>query len=179
MRVDPSDLMVQPQRSQVPFDVCLLVDSSASMSGGRICAAKFLTRHLLHSTRDRISVLAFKGGEVSLLVPLTRSLSRVENGLRGLIPSGLTPMAHGLSEAYEYRKRSGAKQPLLLLITDAIRAAERVASARITFGCIGLEPSRSYLEAIARAGKGTLYVLEDLEEGSLVKIAQRELARMN
>ncbi len=193
LRIDPSDLMVRPNRSHLAFDVCLLIDSSASMAGNRIYAAKFLTRHLLHSTRDRISVLAFKGGEVSLLVPLTRRLSLVEQGLRGLIPSGLTPMAHGLSESCDYLKRARARQPLLLLITDgiptvpkwsgnpmsdAVSAAQQVARAGVTFGCIGLEPSRPYLETIARAGKGSLYVLDDLEESSLIKIAQRELTRI-
>lgn len=194
LRIAADDLMVHPRKTVSPLDVCVLIDSSASMAGSRIYAAKYLIRHLLHSTRDRIGVLTFRGGEASLLVPLTRRLSRVEEGLKGLVPSGLTPMAHGLSEGSRYLKRSLARRSLLLLVTDgiptvpkwtanpvsdAIRAAETVASSRVSFGCIGLEPSRAYLEAITRAGKGSLYILDDLDEGTLVAVARRELTKIS
>ncbi len=185
------DLRVNRRRPWSPIDVCLLIDASASMAGRRMQAAKFLARHLLLSTRERVSVLAFHEDNVKVVVPFGRSYRRLEAGLTALVPTGLTPMAQGLVESCDYLRRARARRPLLLLITDgiptvprwgvnpiedALRAAGMVAGERLRFACIGLEPSRAYLEGIARQGRGTLYILDDLEEGALVRVARSELA---
>ncbi|MHB9144395.1 MAG: vWA domain-containing protein [Symbiobacteriia bacterium] len=178
------------ERSQLePLDICLLIDASASMAGRRLKAAKFLARHLLLATRDQVSVIAFQEGDVKVHVPFTRNYRRVEAGLAQIRPFGLTPLAHGLSEGCDFIRTSRSRNPLLLLITDgiptvpkwtvnpiedALTAAERVAREHIPFGCIGLLPSRTYLENLTRVGGGTLYVLDELDRDALVRIAHTE-----
>ncbi|MGE5591314.1 MAG: VWA domain-containing protein [Bacillota bacterium] len=184
----------QVQRSQPePLDICLLIDASASMAGRRLKAAKFLARHLLLATRDQVAVIAFQEGDVKVHVPFTRNYRRVEEGLRRIRPFGLTPLAHGLSEGCDFIRTARSRNPLLLLITDgiptvpkwtvnpiedALTAASRVAREHIRFGCIGLLPSRGYLENLARTGGGTLYVLDELDRDSLVRIAHTERGKI-
>jgi len=184
----------QVQRSQPePLDICLLIDASASMAGRRLKAAKFLARHLLLATRDQVAVIAFQEGDVKVHVPFTRNYRHVEDGLRRIRPFGLTPLAHGLSEGCEFIRSARSRNPLLLLITDgiptvpkwtvnpiedALTAASRLAREHIRFGCIGLLPSRGYLENLARTGGGTLYVLDELDRESLVRIAHTERSKL-
>lgn len=193
MTIRRQDLQ-QVQRSQPePLDICLLIDASASMAGRRLKAAKFLARHLLLATRDQVAVIAFQEGDVKVHVPFTRNYRRVEEGLRRIRPFGLTPLAHGLSEGCDFIRTARSRNPLLLLITDgiptvpkwtvnpiedALTAASRVAREHIRFGCIGLLPSRAYLENLARTGGGTLYVLDELDRDSLVRIAHTERGKI-
>jgi magnesium chelatase subunit D len=172
-----------------PLNICLLIDASASMAGRRILAAKHLARHLLVSTRDRIAVIAFQERDVRVYVPFTRDYAQVEEGLSCIQPMGLTPLAHGLSQSLDLIRDSRVRRPLLLLITDgiptvakwtidplsdALEAARHVGQGRIPFGCIGLQPSKRYLEELARAAGGTLHVVEELDEDALVTIAHSE-----
>lgn len=187
-----SDWRESLQRRRVPPSVFLLIDCSASMAGRRLQAAKFLARYLLVAARARVAVMAFQADQAELVVPFTRRYSEADRGLRRLAPAGLTPLARGLVEATSLLQAEKSRRPLLLLITDgiptvpltsdnpvsdALNAAALVAEQRLTFGCIGLEPSRSYLTAIAEQGKGCLYILEDLEEAGLVTAANEQLAR--
>lgn len=180
------------QRQRVPPSVFLLIDCSASMAGRRLQAAKFLTRYLLVAARARVAVMSFQADQTDLVLPFTRRYSEADRGLHRLAPAGLTPLARGLVQATDLLRAEKSRRPLLLLITDgiptvpltsdnpvadALAAAALVAEQRLTFGCIGLEPSRSYLTAIAEKGKGSLYILEDLEEDGLVAAAHDQLAR--
>ncbi len=192
LRLQRSDLHVHLRAGQRPLYICLLIDASASMAGRRILAAKHLARHLLVSTRDRVAVLGFQERDVRVYVPFTRDYATVEEGLARIQPMGLTPLAHGLTASLDLIRESHIRRPLLLLITDgiptvpkwtidpladAMEAARRVAGSQVPFGCIGLMPSRRYLEDLARAAGGTLHVVEELDEDALVQIAHRERYR--
>lgn len=183
------DLRVYRRQGYRTRDICLLIDASASMAGKRIRAAKHLARHLLQSGHDRVAVLSFQEKETSVCVPFTRNGPRVEAGLRRMQPFGLTPLASGLHDCLDYLVTARSRNPLLLLITDgvptvprwtmnplgdAIRAAAEVASRKVSFACIGLEPNRDFLEKLAQQGRGSLYVVEELEKDALVAIAHRE-----
>lgn len=187
--LERQDLRVYTRAGEQPLYICLLIDASASMAGRRILAAKHLVRHLLASTRDRIAVVAFQERDVRVYVPFTRDYARVEEGLARIQPMGLTPLAHGLTASLELMRVGRVRRPLLLLITDgiptvpkwsidpladALEAARQVARSRVPFGCIGLMPSRRYLEELSRAAGGTLHVVEELNEDALVRIAHRE-----
>lgn len=186
------DIHVNLRSGDQPLHICLLIDASASMAGRRILAAKHLARHLLVSTRDRVSVIAFQERDVKVYVPFTRDWSQVEVGLSRIQPLGLTPLAQGLSQSMELIRESRVRRSLLLLITDgiptvpkwtidpladALEAARQVGRERIPFGCIGLQPSRRYLEELSKAAGGTLHVVEELNEDSLVHIAHRERSK--
>lgn len=189
LQLQRQDIHVHLRAVEPPLHICLLIDASASMAGRRILAAKHLARHLLVSTRDRIAVIAFQERDVRVHVPFTRNYGQVETGLANLQPMGLTPLADGLVRSVELIRASRVRYPLLLLITDGIptvpkwsvdpladglEAARQVARARIPFGCVGLQPSRRYLAELTRAAGGTLHVVEELDEQSLVHIAHSE-----
>ncbi|HLN63506.1 MAG TPA: VWA domain-containing protein, partial [Symbiobacteriaceae bacterium] len=189
LRLQRQDVHVYLRSGEQPLNICLLIDASASMAGRRILAAKHLARHLLVSTRDRIAVIAFQERDVRVHVPFTRDYGLVEDGLSRIQPMGLTPLAHGLTQSLELIRESRVRRPLLLLITDgiptvpkwtidplsdALEAARHVGLGRIPFGCIGLQPSKRYLEELVRVAGGTLHVVEELDEEALVTIAHRE-----
>jgi Mg-chelatase subunit ChlD len=189
LRMERQDVHVYLRSGEQPLNICLLIDASASMAGRRILAAKHLARHLLVSTRDRIAVIAFQERDVRVYVPFTRDYAQVEEGLSRIQPMGLTPLAHGLTHSLDLIRESRVRRPLLLLITDgiptvpkwtidplsdALEAARQVGHGRIPFGCIGLQPSKRYLEELARVAGGTLHVVEELDEDALITIAHRE-----
>lgn len=188
------DIHINLRAGEQPLHICLLIDASASMAGRRILAAKHLARHLLISTRDRIAVVAFQEKDVKVHVPFTRDWAQVEAGLSRIQPMGLTPLAEGLTRSLELMRESRVRRSLLLLITDgiptvpkwtidpladALQSAQQIGQAKVPFGCIGLQPSRRYLEELSKAAGGTLHVVEELSEESLVLIAHRERSRAN
>jgi magnesium chelatase subunit D len=192
-RLDRRDVYLNLRASEHALHICLLIDASASMAGRRIMAAKHLARHLLVSTRDRIAVIAFQERDVRVYVPFTRDYGLVEEGLSRIQPMGLTPLAQGLTRSMELIRSSRVRRPLLLLITDgiptvpkwsvdpladALEAARHVRAGRIPFGCIGLQPSRRYLEHLAREAGGTLHVVDELSEESLITIAHQERLKL-
>ena len=61
-----------------PLDICLLIDTSASMTGDRIKSAKFLAEYLVNSTRDRVSVIVFQENDVEVIVPFTRNFNMIQ-----------------------------------------------------------------------------------------------------
>ncbi len=192
LRLQRQDVHVYLRSAEQPLHICLLIDASASMAGRRILAAKHLARHLLVSTRDRVAIIAFQERDVRVHVPFTRDWAQLEEGLSHIQPMGLTPLAHGLTRSLELIRESRVRRPLLLLITDgiptvpkwsidpladALEAARQVGGARIPFGCIGLQPSRRFLEEMVATAGGTLHVVEELSEEVLVAIAHRERMR--
>jgi magnesium chelatase subunit D len=187
------DVLVYRRRGLGPLDVCLVIDASASMAGPRMRAAKYLAQHLLLSTRDRVSVIVFQEREAGLYVPFTRNFEAVDGGLRRIRPLGLTPLAEGLIQAARYVRKERARDPLLLLITDGIptvpkwsmnpvadaqEAACRLAREKVRFSCVGLEPNRDFLRDLAAAARGTLHVVDELEQTLLSEIAHSERRRL-
>ena len=192
LSVAPEDLRTYRDRSKRSADVCLLIDASASMAGKRIRAAKYLAQHLLLASREKIAVVVFQEGSVKIEVPFTRKLSFVQAGLARVQPMGLTPLAEGLIQAAEFIKEARSRKPLLLLITDgiptvpkwtlnpledALQAASMLERARMRFGCIGLQPNKTFLQALSKRAHGTLYVVDELERETLASIANRERHR--
>ncbi len=192
-RLERGDLHLYRRLQRLPLEICLVIDASASMAGARIKAAKFLAQHLVLSTRDRVAVLVFQEHQCNVHVPFTRSFNRVQEGLRQIRSYGLTPLALALLETLDYLKASRARNALLLVITDgiptvpkwsinpledALEAAAMVAERKIRFGCIGLEPNHRYLKELVQRGRGTLYVVEELDKNVLATIAHRERRRV-
>lgn len=194
LAIKREDCYVYRRERQVPLDLCLVIDASASMSGKRIKAAKYLAQHMLLSTRDRVAVMVFQEKEVHVHVPFTRNYSRVQAGLKQIRAYGLTPLAHGLLESIQFVRSCRRRNPLILLITDgiptvpkwsvnplqdALEAAANVARYKLNFGCIGLEPNRQYLESLVREARGTLYIVGELEKESLASIAHQERGKLS
>ncbi len=187
------DILVYRRRSLGPLDICLVIDASASMAGPRMRAAKYLAQHLLLSTRDRVAVVVFQEREAGLYVPFSRNFDAVQNGLGRIRPLGLTPLAEGLLQASAYVRKERSRDPLLLLITDgiptvprwsmnpiadAMTAARQLAKEKVRFSCIGLEPNLDFLKDLAAAARGTLHVVQELDQALLSEIAHSERRRV-
>jgi len=98
-------------------------------------------------------------------------------------------LAGGLKTCLSYLHEAGARNPLIILITDgiptvaehsrdpladALDAASSVKLSGYGFACIGLRPHRRYLTQLAEQAGGSLYVLEELEKHAMVKAAWTE-----
>ncbi len=193
LRVLQEDLRVRTRVRPRRVDLCLLLDASASMEGGRMRAARTLARHLVLTGRGRVAVMTFQERHCVLAVPLTRNYAAAERGLRRIAPSGLTPLAAGLRAARRYLGGARAKNPLLLLVTDGIPTAAmgegspldealieaaRLRDARVALCCIGLEPNERYLSELVRRAGGRLHVLTELRPEALARLAHDERARL-
>ncbi len=189
LSIHKEDLRIYDRKSYVPVDVCLLIDASASMAGDKRQAACYLAEHLLLTGRDRVAVVTFQEMKATVVVPFTRNHKVLSKGLARIKPGGLTPMADGIFTSVELIKSSRVNNPLLILITDGmpnfplwtfdakndtLEATRKVAEAKIRFVCIGLESNKAFLREVAKEGRGTLYVVDDLNRDSLVKIARYE-----
>ncbi|MGB9867258.1 MAG: vWA domain-containing protein [Bacillota bacterium] len=190
LQIGGQSIMVHRRVQGSDSSVLLLVDASASMAGKRIRAAKHLARHLLLSTKGKIGIAVFQENGVKLMVRFTRNYRRLDDGIRAIQPSGLTPMAEGICHAVAQLKRIRCGQPLLLMITDgiptvpkwtlnpvedALNAASAIQSNRIRFACVGLEPNKGFLEEMTSRANGNLYVVGEIEKHVLVGIAQSEV----
>jgi magnesium chelatase subunit D len=77
-------------------------------------------------TRDKVALVAFKGGmpEATVALPLTTSAVRAERSLRSLPLSGRTPLADALRRARRLLRQELFKHPnavpVLVVITDGL-----------------------------------------------------------
>lgn len=185
------DIKVHEQVMSKPVDVCLVIDGSASMAGPKMKAVWQLAEHLLLATRDRIAVVIFQRRKARVVIPFTRNYTRLKLSLRSSMhPNGLTPLADGIVEALQLIKNRHVRNPLLVLITDgvptfgkwtldprkdALRAASMVPLSRAKLICIGVASNREFLEELARQAKGSVYIVESLEERTtLIEIVRQE-----
>lgn len=189
LRICKEDIRRSIRRENCNAEVCVLIDASASMAGQRMSAAKYLVRHLLLSTPDRISVILFQEDRATIQVPFTRDYLTVQQSLKDISAIGSTPLGLGIRTCVSYLGRSRPKQPLILLVTDgvptyadvskdpvmdAINAARTIKEKGYGFTCIGLRPHRDYLSKVAEAAGGKMYMLEELEKHALVRTAWQE-----
>lgn len=189
-RIIPKDIRVYRQMRQNVLNICLLIDTSASMAGYRLQSAKFLAEHLVLSTRSKVSVIAFQEKNAEVFVPFTRSHSQLRHGLNLMNSFGLTPLAFGIYYAVEHIKKSGVKDPLLLLITDgiptvpfwtsdpildAVKASKLIAGEKLHFCCIGLQPNKKCLSKMVEQSGGSLYIVDELDKNLLATIAHKEI----
>jgi magnesium chelatase subunit D len=100
-----------------------VVDASGSSALHRLAEAKGAVQHLLsecYVRRDEASLIAFRGKGAEILLPPTRSLTRVRRSLRRLPGGGGTPLAAGLAMAGDLARQVAHKGdvPVLVFLTD-------------------------------------------------------------
>lgn len=193
VQIAPEDVQVYGKRSYLPMDICLLVDCSASMTGEKSQAAWQLAEYLLLSSREKVAVVAFQEMSAQVVVPFTRNHRQLMSKLRTVTPQGLTPLAHGLKQSRELIKNSRVRNPLLVVITDgmptyplrsfdsrqdALEEVREIHKNKIRLVCIGVRSNREFLKELAAAGKGTLYIVDNLNRETLIQVMheERELA---
>lgn len=189
IEIRPEDIRVFGRKNNIPVDICLVIDLSGSMAGEKLRAVRYLAENLFLSTRDRVAVVTFQNMGAKVAVPFTRRYDLLKKGLYQMVPGDMTPMAHGIMESLELIRRSRAKNPLLVLITDgmpnfplwgydgaedALRAAEEVARRRINFLLVGVAAYAEFMEKMAQRGKARLTFIEEWSGQQLANIVHQE-----
>lgn len=184
----PEHLRFWYTRQKKSRPVVLLLDTSASMAGRRMAAAKEFARHLLVTSKEKVCVVIFQDSRVEVICDFTRNPRKLEAGLSRIQAEGLTPLAKGLETVGELCRGKMIK-PLVLCVTDgiptvpyrtlspiedAISAARNLAKQGIRIGCIGLQPNRSFLREMMGAARGSLYIVDELEASTMAAIARKE-----
>ncbi|KYZ77566.1 hypothetical protein AXX12_05530 [Anaerosporomusa subterranea] len=189
LRIGQEDIRRSSRRTTCNAEICVLIDASASMAGQRMSAAKYLVRHLLLSTPDRVSVILFQEDKATVQVPFTRDYVTLQQSLKEITAVGSTPLGLGIKTCVSYLEEARPKQPLILLVTDgvptfadvtkdpvldALNAAKKIKEKGYGFTCIGLRPHRDYLNKLAETAGGSVYMLEELEKQALVRTAWQQ-----
>ncbi len=110
-----------PSASVTPQAIVLLVDTSSSMSDGKLtevktAASKFIERRDLK--KDQLAVVSF-GGEIKTATPLTQDANTLKNAVDTLSESGSTPMAEGINLATG-ELQTTALNKNIILFTDGV-----------------------------------------------------------
>ena len=100
-----------------------VVDASGSSAMERLSEAKGAVELLLaqcYIRRDQVALMTFRGKQVELILPPTRSLVRAKGLLAGMPGGGGTPLASAIrdSAAFGKKLKSKGQTPLIILLTD-------------------------------------------------------------
>jgi len=106
--------------------LCLVVDASGSMGARRrLARVKGALLGLLreaYARRDRVAVVAFRGGGAHVLVTPGAPLERAAEAIRELPTGGRTPLAAGLDTAEGLLRRAAVSEPrrrsIAIVLTD-------------------------------------------------------------
>lgn len=121
--VRPDDFRVRTFKDRRESVTVFAVDVSGSMAAARLAEAKGAIELLLsrsYNRRDHVALIAFAGTGADLVVPPTRSLTRVKRLVAGLPGGGGTPLAAALDAARhlcEDIARKG-RTPTLVILSD-------------------------------------------------------------
>jgi Ca-activated chloride channel family protein len=170
-----------------PKDIVFVLDTSGSMSGGKLDQAKKAMRFCLDnlSARDRFDVIRFSTDAESYfggVVPADiGNLAKAETFVDGLKPMGGTAIADALERALDSLKKTHdeARPAYVIFMTDGLptvgetrdesilkRVKERVSKARVFSLGVGADVNTQLLDRIAADTRGAnQFVLpkEDLE----------------
>jgi len=124
LEVNPEHLMekVRMGKSGVLYVFCL--DSSSSMGAqARMELAKGAVYWLLQTAyqkRDKVALIAFRGGEAELVLPPTASVETAQEKLKELPTGGKTPLSQGILECLRLveRQRDKSLSAQIVLISD-------------------------------------------------------------
>jgi len=120
------DIREKTRTGKVSVTCVFVVDISGSMGAEkRMESAKGAVLSLLeeaYRNRDRVSLVAFRGNEAEVVLPLCSSVDLAYKQLRDMPTGGKTPLARGLMKGYEVimseKKKKKEIIPLLILISD-------------------------------------------------------------
>ena len=106
--------------------LCLVVDASGSMGArqrlARVKGALLEVLRDAYAHRDRVAVVAFRGGGAHVLVTPGTPLERAAEAIRELPTGGRTPLAAGLDTAERLLRRAAVPEPgrrsIAIVLTD-------------------------------------------------------------
>ncbi len=199
----PEDLRRARRNGKAEVACVFVVDASGSMGAEkRMESAKGAVLSLLedaYKNRDRIGLVAFRGDNADVLLPLSRSVELAYQRLSDIPTGGRTPLALGLEKGRQMLERERKKRrdilPMMMLISDGrantgmggeirqeIRSISAViAEAGIRTVVIDTETvssrqplSLGYCREIADISGGSYYPIAELSAGAVEEIARRE-----
>ncbi|MCJ2102678.1 magnesium chelatase subunit D [Methylobacterium sp. E-046] len=143
------DLRIRILRQRTETTTVFCVDASGSAALERLAEAKGAVELLLaeaYVRRDRVALVAFRGGGAELVLPPTRSLTRAKRGLSGLPGGGGTPLASGIDAAVAVAigvRRSGSRPAIVLLTDGRANVARSGEGGRARAGAEALQAARA------------------------------------
>ena len=123
LRIRAEDFHLHRYQQHTPSCLILALDASGSAALHRLAEAKGAVQLLLeqsYARRDSVCVIAFRGAQAQLLLPMTRSLVRARRALTGMPGGGGTPLASALQLAHGQAvqlQRQGVT-PILVVLSD-------------------------------------------------------------
>jgi len=195
------ELVLQARRAandaapQLPTDLVVVLDRSGSMNGQKIQDARAAVHHLISrlGPEDRFSLVAFSSG-ANIAIPLAHATPAARAAWSGIVAGihagGGTYMKNGLELGLATLEtaRSAGRSPRAIVISDGLAAeppdvlrfqAARAASGEFTLSAVGVgaDFDENLMAALADAGTGNYYYLEDANELASVFAAEFETAR--
>jgi len=198
------DIREKSRVGKVSVTCVFVVDISGSMGAEkRMESAKGAVLSLLeeaYRNRDRVSLVAFRGNEAEIVMPLSSSVDLAYKQLKEMPTGGKTPLARGLMKGYEVLMSEKKKRkeiiPLLILISDGranigygknireelMSIAQQLREEGIHTVIIDTESTKrsfvnfklGYCRDIAENAGGVYYSLNDLTVQGVSSIAQAE-----
>ncbi|MDI6617046.1 MAG: magnesium chelatase subunit D family protein [Clostridiales bacterium] len=199
--IEKSDIRVKVREKRTGNTIMFVVDASGSMGANkRMKAVKGAILSLLNDAyqkRDKVGMIAFREHSAELLLGITRSVELAEKKLAALPTGGRTPLAAGLSMAYDVIKAARIKDkdilPVIVLVSDgkatyssngidafeeAMNVADKIAADKIKSIVIDADDSFAKLslaEKIAEAMKADRFEIEELQAQSIVAAVSMSL----
>jgi Ca-activated chloride channel family protein len=195
------ELVLQAQRRgndaapQLPTDLLVVLDRSGSMNGQKIRDARAAIHHLISrlGPDDRFALVTFSSG-ADIAIPLAHATpaaraawSRIVDGIHA---GGGTYMSTGLTLGLGTLEaaRAASRSPRAIVISDGLAAephdvlrsqAARATTGEYTLSAVGVgaDFDENLMAALADAGTGNYYYLEDANELASVFGAEFETAR--
>ncbi len=179
-----------------PTDFLVVLDRSGSMSGGKIEHARAAVRELISQLADddRFALITYaSGAEVSIPLALASADNRQHwrSVVAGIRPGGGTNMSSGLEAATGTAGARAGRAGRLILISDGhanegdptvgglSRRAARAARQEVVVSTVGVGANFNefLMSALADAGTGNYYYLDDVEQLASVFAGEFEATR--
>ncbi len=176
----------------LPLALVLVIDTSGSMAGAPLAAAKLAIRPLIESLQagDRAAIVEFSQ-TVSMPVPLTGDKAALLAGLNALVAGGNTSLYAGVVEAAKVVASAPEPRKAIVLLSDGedfgnvsgVSQAQAVAAAQssgVPHFVVGLgsELNTTFLETISATGGGSfLTSATSTQLGSLYASVSERLRR--
>lgn len=176
-----------------PLNLALVLDTSGSMDGAAIAAARDAARVLVGrmAARDRVAIIAFHSRS-EVVVPMTTlddaGRQRALDAIAGLRATGTTDLGGGLAAGLDelLRNRTGTGIDRMVLLSDGVpndglalaTLVSRAAQERIAISAlgVGLEFDEALLGRIAQDTGGEYRYAPDAD--AVARIFDDEITRM-
>ena len=201
IQVRAEDFHVARIKQKTSTATLFVVDASGSSALHRLAEAKGAVELLLadcYVRRDQVALMAFRGQQAELLLPLTRSLVRAKRSLAGLPGGGGTPLATAIDAAVvmaQGLQRRGLS-PLIVMLTDgranvarngsggrelahteALQASRQLAAMGVSVLFIDTSPKPQSLAAELASAMRARYLPLPHAGAAMVSQAVREVSR--